>query len=450
MDQISTRPFSRNRILAALSPAEFARLEDDMDAVELSAGQVLYQPGDALEHIYFPLTCVISLLAITENGSAAELAMTSSDGIVGIAPVLGGKYATHKAIVQRRGSAVRMPVELLNWELEQPGVLEKRCLRYVQAVVAQMAQSVVCNRHHSVTQRLARWLLGFLDHAEDPRIDITQEIIANVLGVRREAVNEAARKLLAAGAIEHRRSQITVVDRAVLEAHACECYGLVKAECEGILGLAPLMPSPDRARPNPATLRARAESRLQQISAPVTEQWESNRLVHELQVHQVELEMINDELRLAYDEADAVRRKYVDLYEFAPFACITLDHKGYIQQLNIAGSILLGMQRSKKQLVRFESYVDPEFLPAFARFHKEVLLGKRTEECELRLMATSHRPATWVHIQGITDESGLECRMVLIDRSAQNRDKGGVFDAVPHVHGRHPPAADHAQQSTQP
>lgn len=446
MDQTSTRPFARNRILAALSPAEFARLEDDMEAVELSAGQVLYEPGDALEFIHFPLTCVVSLLAITENGSAAELAMTGADGLVGIAPVLGGKYATHKAVVQRRGSAVRMHVELLNWELAQPGILEKRCLRYVQAVIAQMAQSVVCNRHHSVTQRLARWLLAFLDHAEEPRIDITQEIIANVLGVRREAVNEAARKLLAAGAIEHRRSQITVVDRSLLEAHACECYALVKAECESILGLAPLTAPPDRARPNPATLRARAESRLQQISAPVTEQWENTRLLHELQVHQIELEMINDELRLAYDEADAVRRKYVDLYEFAPFACITLDHKGFILQLNIAGSILLGMQRSKKQLTRFEAYVEPEFLPAFVRFHKEVLLGKRTEECELRLNATSQRPPKWVRIQGIADESGSECRMVLIDMCVQNRDKDGAFDAVCRKHGRHPPAADHAEQ----
>ncbi len=446
MNESAILPFMQNRILATLPPAELARLANDMDLVELSAGQTLYQTGNVLEYTYFPLNCVVSLMAITENGSAAELAMTGADGLVGVATVLGGKHATHKAVVQRSGNAVRMRAELLAWELDQPGVLEKRCLRYIQAMVAQMAQSVVCNRHHSVSQRLSRWLLSYLDHAGDTQIDITQEVIANVLGVRREAVNEAARKLVAVKAIEHRRSQITVVDRALLESHACECYGVVKAECEHILGLAPLTPPQSRARPNPATLRKRAESRLQQMANRPNESWENARLLHELQVHQIELEMINEELRLAYDEADAVRRKYIDLYDFAPFPCITIDAKGFILQLNIAASILLGIQRSKKQATRFESYLEPEFVADFTRFHKEVLLGKRTGGCDLRLTAIGQRPAKPVRIQGISDESGLECRMVLIDMGSGNRDNGRGNENVSERHEIPPPSADHVEQ----
>jgi len=418
----------QNRILAALPTDEYVRLVDDLEIVSLAVGQILYEPGDSLGFVYFPITCIVSLIFTTENGASAELAMTGNDGLVGIPLVLGGEATTHKVVVQSEGVAYRLRAQVLCWELKQGGDLQRLSLSYAQALMTQMAQSVVCNRHHTVDQQLCRWLLLSLDQLPGNQLNMTQELIANMLGVRREAVTEAAGKLQAAGLIHYSRGHITVIDRPGLEARSCECYRVVKSEYDRLFHLMPTnLPKP-RARPNPTTFRKRAEARLQQTqpTLPISP-GDTVRLLHELQVHQIELEMHNEELLHAYDEADSLREKYADIYDFAPVAYFTLDSQGVILQLNLAGAILLGVRRSQIGRYRFGAYIKPEFLPAFNHFQEEVANGKRRNICEVMLMAASHRPETVVRIEAVPDESGRECRMVVIDITAEKKNKKGTI-----------------------
>ena len=406
----------QNRILAALPADEFSRLENNLEPVKLSAGQTIFKSRDALAHVYFPTTCILSMIAITESGSSVELAMTGKDGLIGIPLVLGGESSIYKVVVQGAGNAYRLPSDVMRWELEQGGVLRRLSLFFTQALMTQMAQSVVCNRHHAVEQQLCRWLLLRLDLIAGNQIDVTQEMIAGMLGVRREAITEAAGKLQAAGLIQYRRGHITVTDRSGLEARVCECYHVVKAEYERLLHLSATIPLQQRHRPNPASLRQRAEARLQQ-SLPVTRgsQWDMERLLHELQVHQIELEMRNEELLHAYEEADTLREKYADIYDFAPVGYFTLDAHGAILQVNLAGAILLGIKRSQMGRSRFCAAVKPECLPEFHAFLDAVLKGLPHDKCEITLMATSQRPEVKVKVEAVVDENGGECRMVVMD-----------------------------------
>ncbi|MBS0552289.1 MAG: Crp/Fnr family transcriptional regulator, partial [Proteobacteria bacterium] len=188
MSEPSTPAPLQNRILAALPAAERARLLDDLELVTLPIGHILFAPGDILSFAYFPVTCIVSLVFTTEDGASAELAMTGSDGLVGMPLVLGGRTTTHRAVVQCQGAAYRLRAEVMEWELDQHGSLLHLCMRYTQALMTQMAQSVVCNRHHAVDQQLCRWILLSLDQLPGNQLDMTQELIANMLGVRREAV----------------------------------------------------------------------------------------------------------------------------------------------------------------------------------------------------------------------------------------------------------------------
>ena len=412
----------QNRILAALPGDEYARLADDLEMVSLTVGQVLYESGDTLGFVYFPATCIVSLIFATESGWSTELAMTGNDGLIGIPLVLGGETTTHRVVVQSEGVAYRLRTEVLCWELDQGGVLQRLCLCYAQALMTQMAQSVVCNRHHAVDQQLCRWLLLSLDLLPGNQLNMTQEMIASMLGVRREAVTEAAGKLQAAGLIQYSRGHITVIDRPGLEARACECYGVVKSEYDRLFQLIPDALPHNRARPNPATLRQRAEARLKQSQPTIpSTAWDAERLLHELQVHQIELEMHNEELRHAYDEADTLRDKYADIYDFAPVGYFTIDALGVIVQLNLAGAILLGIKRSQSGRYRFAASIKPEFLPEFKRFHEEVLGEKIRKFCEVGLLATDKRPEAIVRIEAVPNESHSECRMVVMDITAEKQ-----------------------------
>lgn len=299
---------------------------------------------------------------------------------------------------------------------EQGGNLQRLCLGYVQALMTQMAQSVVCNRYHTVDQQLCRWLLLSLDQLFGDQLNFTQELIARMLGVRREGITEAAGNLQAAGLIHYRRGHITVTDRPGLEARVCECYGVVKAEYDRLFQMFVTLPQKHRARPNPATLRQRAENRLQQ-TIPVMggSEWDVVRLLHELQVHEIELELDNEELRQSYDEADALRAKYADIYDFAPVGYFTLDRSGVILQLNLAGAILLGIKHSQCGRHRFPAFVREDRLTIFERFQTDVMRGHSKKRCELILMATEQRAEMAVRIAAVADESGLECRMVVIE-----------------------------------
>jgi CRP-like cAMP-binding protein len=227
----------QNHILDALPLAERERLFPHLNIVSLPLGTVLYESGDTLRHIYFPTDSIISLLYILANGSSAEIAVVGNEGAVGVALFMGGETTTNRAIVQSGGSAFRLAGATLKQEFERHGEMLHILLRYTQALITQMSQTAVCNRHHSVDQQLCRWLLLSLDRLSSDTLTMTQELIANMLGVRREGVTEAAGKLQKLGVIEYRRGQITVLDRPQLERLSCECYAVVKKESDRLLSV---------------------------------------------------------------------------------------------------------------------------------------------------------------------------------------------------------------------
>jgi len=225
----------QNYLLAALPAAELTRISEGIALTPMPLGHVLYESGDEMRHVYFPTNCIVSLLYVMEDGSSAEIAIVGNEGIVGISLFMGGETTPSRAIVQSAGQAFRVASKLLKDEFRRAGPVQHVLLRYTQALITQMAQTAVCNRHHSVEQQLCRWLLMSLDRLNSNQLSMTQELIANMLGVRREGVTESAGKLQKLGLIEYSRGHIVVLDRPALETHACECYAVVKKEFERLL-----------------------------------------------------------------------------------------------------------------------------------------------------------------------------------------------------------------------
>lgn len=226
---------AHNHLLAALPAEVKQRLTALFEPLYLPLGQVLYEPDTTLQYVYFPIDAIVSLLYVTENGASAEIAVVGNEGLVGIAVFMGGESTTNRAIVQSAGQALRLPVAPLREEFKRHGAMLQLLLRYTQALITQMAQTAVCNRHHTIDQQLCRWLLLSLDRLPGNELIMTQELIANMLGVRREGVTEAAGKLHKLGVIEYRRGHITVLDRAHLEQLSCECYAVVKKESDRLM-----------------------------------------------------------------------------------------------------------------------------------------------------------------------------------------------------------------------
>jgi CRP-like cAMP-binding protein len=225
----------QNRLLAALPDAEWARWLPQLEPVDLPLGKVLYESGTRLTHVYFPTTSIISLLYVMEDGASAEIAVVGHEGIVGISLFMGGESTPSRAVVQSAGKGFRLNASLMLQEFNRAGPVLHLLLRYTQALITQMSQTAVCNRHHSLDQQLCRWLLLSLDRLQSNELVMTQELIANMLGVRREGVTEAAGDLQNAGLIRYRRGHITVLDRGRLEHRACECYAVVKKEYDRLL-----------------------------------------------------------------------------------------------------------------------------------------------------------------------------------------------------------------------
>jgi len=225
----------QNHLLDALPASDLGRIASHLELIPMNLGDVLYESGAKLRHVYFPTTCIISLLYVMEDGASVEIAILGNEGILGISLFMGGNTTPSRAIVQSAGHAFRLTADLLRDEFERYGPTMHLLLRYTQALITQMAQTAVCNRHHSVDQQLCRWLLLSLDRLSSNELSMTQELIANMLGVRREGVTEAAGKLQGAGLIHYHRGRITVLDRLGLEARSCECYQVVKAEFDRLL-----------------------------------------------------------------------------------------------------------------------------------------------------------------------------------------------------------------------
>ena len=226
-----------NHLLATLSGVELERMEPHLEGVEMALGDVVYESGRELGHVYFPTTSIVSLLYVLESGASAEIAIVGREGVVGVSIFMGGATTPNRAVVQSAGMAYRMPARVIQEEFRRGGTMQHLMLRYTQSLLTQMAQTAVCNRHHSLDQQLCRWLLFSIDRLDSPEIVTTQELISNMLGVRREGVTEAAGKLQKAGAISYRRGHIKVLDRAALEKMSCECYEVVRRETDRLLPL---------------------------------------------------------------------------------------------------------------------------------------------------------------------------------------------------------------------
>jgi len=235
LDPPSPLSIERNHLLAALPPDDLERLRPHLKLSALPLGDALYESGVALQHVYFPIDSIVSLLCVMADGASAEIAVVGNDGVVGVSLFMGGETTPSRAVVQSAGHAYRLRAETLKWEFMQGGEVQHLLLRYTQALITQMAQTAVCNRHHSLDQQLCRWLLLSLDRLPSNQLVMTQVLIANMLGVRREGVTEAARRLQADGLIKYNRGHITVLDRLGIEARTCECYAVVKRECDRLL-----------------------------------------------------------------------------------------------------------------------------------------------------------------------------------------------------------------------
>jgi CRP-like cAMP-binding protein len=226
---------NQNHLLAALPTAEFERLAASLEPVPMRLGDMLYEPGEQLLHAYFPTTAIVSLHYVMESGATAETAGVGNEGVVGIPLFMGGNTTPSSAVVQTSGHAYRLASRRLKDEFNRGGLMQHLLLRYTQAVITQMTQTAACNRHHSVEQQLCRWLLLTLDRVATPELIVTQELIASMLGVRREGITTAAGNLQRAGVISYRRGHIRVLERSALARHACECYAVVRKELDRLL-----------------------------------------------------------------------------------------------------------------------------------------------------------------------------------------------------------------------
>jgi CRP-like cAMP-binding protein len=226
---------TQNHLLAALPPSDFERISSHLELIRMPLGQAIYESGGRLQHVYFPTTSIVSLLYVLADGASAEIAVVGNEGVLGVALFMGGETTPSRAVVQSEGYGYRLKSQLLKDEFKRAGPMMYLLLRYTQALITQMAQTAVCNRHHSIDQQLCRWLLLSLDRLSDNELTMTQELIANMLGVRREGVTEAAGKLRDEGIIEYHRGVIKILSRPKLEHKVCECYAVVKKEFDRLL-----------------------------------------------------------------------------------------------------------------------------------------------------------------------------------------------------------------------
>jgi CRP-like cAMP-binding protein len=258
-------PPRANKLLAALPEAAWERIGPNLQPVQLRLGDVVRESGVSLEYVYFPTSAIVCLLYVLEDGGTADIAVVGNDGIVGVALFMGGETTPSRAVVQSAGSAYRLKAHLLKREFSRDADMQHLLLRHTQALLTQMAQTAVCSRHHSIDQQLCRWLLLTLDRLPSTEISVTQELIANMLGVRREGVTEAAGRLQRAGLIHYARGHINVLDRVRLEGRCCACYAVVKRETDRLL------PPHIRRAMSPAAVDSDSQGRLQGFGQPATE-----------------------------------------------------------------------------------------------------------------------------------------------------------------------------------
>ncbi len=389
-----------NRILGALPMADYMPLVAHLECVNLSAGQVIEAPGAVCSHVYFPVSCAISLISATRDGEMSALALTGREGLAGLPALLGASSSAMQSVVLRPGLAYRLPAAVFAQALQRSSALHALALRYVQSLMLQMAQGVVCSLHHSVLQRLSSWLLMHQTVTDCEHVRATHETIAHMLGVRRESITQAAGQLQAAACISTSRGRITIHDPQGLRGHVCECFSMVEQDHRQLWHA----PVPD--------------------SGPVPQGWRQ------------------DDGADTSDEGPDVARatgRYADMYDFAPVGLLSVDSQGRLVEANMSAAIQLGISRSQCHQYRFADFLQPESREAFEKFHREVLSGKCRRHCELGLMPGAHRPAAVVRLDATVDESGEENRMVMVDITESHRQLAALLHA--HGHSEEPVSA---------
>lgn len=372
----------KNLMLAALSEDNYDAIKGSLEAVNLSAGQVIYESGSALQHVYFPTTCTASLLSSTMDGETVEVALTGRNGFIGVPLVLGAASMANSVQVLCSGQAYRMSADRFASFTRDGDQLQQLAMSYVQSLMMQMAQSIVCSRHHSVSERLSQWMLRNSDGLDSHELVVTHETIANMLGVRRESVTQAAGRFQSAGWIRNSRGKIAIQDRSGLLQSVCECYARIQDDSE---------------------LYAH---RLNQLS--------------EKPRHNGAQYVMHLDTTSAYDGPQDLQ-KYVDVYDFAPVGFVTLNAQGLVTQTNLSAAIMLDVQRSQSQYKPFIGFLDEPSRHLFMAFHEEVLSGQCRRFCVVNLPATAHRSAMRLRIDATADESGEENRMVLIDLGLEHQ-----------------------------
>ena len=361
----------QNRILAGMPMSRYAPLSSHLKPVELASGQVIFEADGPLDFVYFPTTCTASMVSQTQDGDSSELAMIGRDGMLGVPLALGSQTMRHRVMVQCGGQAYRMPAHVFVQELGQCIELQQLSLACVQALIMQMSQNILCIGHHSVSERLCYWLLMNHDALPGDQLKVTHEMIANMLGVRRESVTQALGKLQAEGWVTSGRGKIGISDADGLAEGVCECYALVTRENQKLFDR--LVDSFGNSSPS--------------VSAAVpTGQGDGTRL-----------------------------QKYQDAYDFAPVGFVSIDAQGHVLQTNLAGAILLGVQRSQPQALDFLDFVRAQDRGLFTAFLQEVLSGKCRRHCEVTLHGTARRSEMILRIEATLDEDGQECQLVMID-----------------------------------
>ncbi len=396
MNMVSHESARANRILGALPLTDYMPLASQFEPVQLQAGQVIEAAGASHGHVHFPVSCAVTLVSATRDGEMSELALIGREGLVGMSAVLGGGGTALQSVVLRPGLAYRLPSAVFGGALQRSTALQSMALRYVQSLMLQMAQGVVCSLHHSVLQRLSTWLLVHQTVTASNQVQATHETIAHMLGVRRESITQAAGQLQQAGCITTRRGRISIDDAPALRGQVCECFDQIEQDHQQLWQ----MPLRDGVQAGDGLSCWTAADTLDAAD------------VHETPVAQPQ-------------------GRYADIYDFAPVGLLSVDSQGRLIEANMAAAIQLGIPRSQCRQYRFVDFLQAESRETFEQFHREVLSGKCRRHCELGLLPAGRSPAAVVRLDATVDENGEENRMVMVDITESHRQMAQLL----HGHG---------------
>lgn len=417
MNMVDPQSARANRMLGALPMTDYMVLSAHLEPVQLQTGQLMETPLGACTHVHFPVDCTVTLVSATRDGEMSELALIGREGVVGLPALLGRSTTALQSVVLRRGLAYRMPASVLAQALQSPGALQAIAMRYVQSLMLQMAQGVVCSLHHSVLQRLSTWLLFHHTVTASDQVRATHETIAHMLGVRRESITQAAGQLQQAGCLSTSRGRLTIHDPQVLRQHVCECYAAIEED----------------------------HRQLWQAPQPFVHATSGN-LSWSFTPPQPAALQPGGYGEAATNSNGHDHDRYADIYDFAPVGLLSLDSHGRLVETNMAAAIQLGIPRSQCRQYRFVDFLQPESREDFERFHHEVLSGKCRRHCEVGLMAGAHTPAAVVRLDATVDENGEENRMVMVDITDSHRQMAQLLHAHGHDHGLRRVEADHSLQ----